>query len=321
MLKPQVGLYRVHTPRVRDPRNIFMIASLFRLIRQLRPDVVHQLSWHLWLNLALPFFPKIPRVTTIHDASLHPGDRESSSLFQGWQWRKAAQVIVHAEEIKRQMVARLGTPESKIHVIPIGSYSLFRAWHSDRNVADKVPTILFFGRIWDYKGLQYLIEAEPLITQQVPEARIVIAGQGESFEKYEQMMVNKEHFIVYNRYIPDEMVSRLFDEACVVALPYIEASQSAVLAIAYAFGKPVVATTVGGIPEVVQHGETGYLVPPRDAPSLAEAIVKLLKDHDLREKMGQKALEKAENELSWSNIARKTLQVYQAACVAGVGEG
>ncbi|HDQ73653.1 MAG TPA: glycosyltransferase family 1 protein [Chloroflexi bacterium] len=320
LIKPGVNFHSLHTSRLRDPRNMLMIASLFKTLRQLRPDVVHQLGWHPWLNLALPLFPDIPRVTTIHDASVHPGDKESFTFFQNRQWRGAARIIVHAEEIKRQMIEGCGAPASKIHVIPIGAYSLLRAWRSDPPI-DQSPTILFFGRIWDYKGLQYLIEAEPLITQQVPNARIVIAGQGESFDKYEQMMVHKEHFIVHNYYIPDKMVSRLFEEASVVALPYVEASQSAVLAIAYAFGKPVVATTVGGIPEVLQHGETGFLVPPRDAKSLAQAIINLLQNDALRAEMGRKALDRAEGDLSWQSVARKTHQVYQQAVARHSGRG
>jgi glycosyltransferase involved in cell wall biosynthesis len=311
-VKRSVDLRRFHMPRLRYPTNLFMVHSLFKTITQIRPQVVHQLAWHPWMNLALPVFPKVPLVTTIHDVSRHPGDKESFVLFQDWQWRRAKRVIVHAKAMKRHLVDVHQVPEDKIHIIPHGSYDFYKVWASDQ-IAEQPNTILFFGRIWEYKGLQHLIEAEPLITSQVPDARIVIAGHGEPFEKYERLMVNRNHFIVHYRYIPDEMVARLFQEASIVALPYTEASQSGVLAIAFAFGKPVVATAVGGIPEVVEHEETGYLVPPRDSHSLAEAIVALLQDHDLRKKMGRKALEKAESELSWSSIARKTLQVYQKA--------
>jgi starch synthase len=307
-----VDLQQFHMPRLRYPSNVAMVYSLFKTISRLKPDVVHQLAWNLWMNLALPLFPNIPLVTTIHDAERHPGDKKSFVLLQDWQWRRATQVIVHAERIKRQMIDRLGVPEHKLHVIPIGSYDLYKAWLDD-DVSEHPATILFFGRIWEYKGLQYLIEAEPLITQQVPETRIVIAGQGEPFERYERLMVNRDRFIVHNHYIPDEMVARLFQEASIVVLPYIEASQSAVLSIAYAFAKPVVATTVGGIPEAVEHEETGFLIPPRDPHSLAEAAVTLLQDHNLRSRMKRQILKKAKTELSWSSIARKTLAVYKQA--------
>jgi starch synthase len=315
----KIDLRRFHMPRLRYPTNLAMIRSLFKTISGIKPQVVHQVSWHLWMNLASPFLPDVPMVTTIHDASRHPGDSDSFVWFQDWQWRRADQVIVHADAIKGQLVDEHHVADDKVHVIPIGAYDLHRTWVG-KSASEQESTVLFFGRIWEYKGLQYLIEAEPLITAQVPDAKIVIAGYGESFEKYERLMVNRDRFVVHNYYIPDEMVASLFQEASVVALPYIEASQSAVVAIAYAFGKPVVATAVGGIPEVVEHGETGYLVSPRDAHGLAEAIVDLLQDHELRQKMGSKALEKARSELSWSSIARKTLHVYEKALAAHVSD-
>ena len=314
----QVKLRQFHMSRLRYPSNIFMVNSIFKTINQLKPDVVHQLSWNLWFDLALPLFPDVPLVSTIHDASRHPGDRASISPFHSQQWRRANQVIVHAESIKQQMLGLEPNLNSKLHVIPIGSYDFYTALSSANGSeveanTTKPPTILFFGRIWEYKGLRYLIEAEPLITSQVPDARIVIAGCGEPFEKYERMMINRDHFIVHNRFIPDEMIAPLFLQASVVVLPYIEASQSAIVNTAYAFGRPVVATPVGGIPEIVTHGETGYLVPPRDPRSLAEAIVTLLKDEPTRLAMGRKALEKSRTELSWPGIARKTIQVYERA--------
>ncbi len=314
-VKKQIALYPFHMPRIRYPTNIFMVRALFRAIVQAQPQVVHELSWSLWMNLARPMFPRVPLVATIHDVSRHPGDRQSYELLLDRQWRRADQVIVHAEAIKRQLVDKAGVSAHKVNIIPHGSYDLYRKWTSS-NIQEQTNTILFFGRIWESKGLRFLIEAEPLITQQVPDARIVIAGEGESFEKYEQLMVHQDRFLVHNYHIPDEMVARLFQESSIIVLPYIEASQSGVLAIAYAFGKPVIATSVGGIPEVLENGKTGYLVPPRDAPSLAQAIITLLQNPQLRKEMGQNALEKARSELSWASIAHTTFQVYQKASAA-----
>src|SRR5258707_15408817 len=130
--------------------------------------------------------------------------------------------------------------------------------------------ILFFGRIWEYKGLEYLIRAEPLISARVPNVRILIAGRGEDFSRYTEMMVHPDRFIVHNEYIPEERTAEYFRRASVVVLPYIEASQSGVIPLAYSAAKPVVATTVGGLPEMVEDGRTGYLVAPRDTTNLAD---------------------------------------------------
>ncbi len=312
-LSDAVQLQPFHMPRLRDPHSLLMVRSIFKTIREQQPQVVHQIAWNLWFNMALPFFPDVPLVTTVHDASRHPGDKATIHLFHAQQWRRADQVIVHADQVKQQMLAAEPALTGKLNVLPIGVLDFYKSGSEGPEIPKGPPRVLFFGRIFEYKGLRYLIEAEPLITRQVPDAKIVIAGCGEPFEKYEQMMVNKENFIVHNYRIPDREVAPLFQQASVVALPYVEASQSGVLSVAYAFGRPVVASAVGGVPEVVDEGRTGYLVPPCDPERLAEAIVKLLKDRQLREQMGRNALAKTESELSWRAIAEKTLRVYDKA--------
>jgi glycosyltransferase involved in cell wall biosynthesis len=311
-IRPAVKLWQFHLWRQRYPLNLLAIAAILRQLNALNPQVVHVLSAFVWMDLALPLLRRRPLVTTVHDAHIHPGDKESSSLGHSLEWKCATQVSVHAEAIKRQLVEERGVAADKIHVVPHGTYDFYRQWARDE-ITEQENTILFFGRIWDYKGLQYLIEAEPLITAQIPNARIVIAGRGDDFSQYERMMVNRERFVVLNERIPDEQVAQLFQEASVVVCPYIEASQSGVLALANAFGKPVVATTVGGIPEMIQHGKTGLLVPPRDARSLAEAVVTLLQNHNLRQEMRRHALQQSQTELSWASIAKRTRAVYDLA--------
>jgi glycosyltransferase involved in cell wall biosynthesis len=109
------------------------------------------------------------------------------------------------------------------------------------------------------------------------------------------------------------MVADLFQRASVVVLPYTDASQSGVVPLAYAFGKPVVVTDVGSLPEVVDDAETGYIVPPKDPTRLGDAIIDLLKNKEKRKTMGEKAYRKGEEELSWGRIALRTVEVYKKA--------
>ncbi|MBS1809103.1 MAG: glycosyltransferase family 4 protein [Acidobacteria bacterium] len=310
-LRPAVKLWEFHPYRIRYPTNLLTIGKILRKISALNPAVVHQIFGFEWMEFALPLLRR-PLVTTVHDAQIHPGDHESSSFGQSMEWKCATQVIVHAEAVKRQLIVDHHVATNKVHVIPHGTYDFYLRW-ANKQIVEQENTILFFGRIWDYKGLQYLIEAEPLISARVPNVRIVIAGRGDDFSKYERMMKNRDRFEVLNYRIPDEDVARLFQEASLVVCPYVEASQSGVLAIANAFGKPVVATNVGGIPEMIEEGKTGLLVPPRDARSLADAIASLLENQALRKKMNQNALAKSRTELSWASIAARTTQVYQQA--------
>ena len=126
-------------------------------------------------------------------------------------------------------------------------------------------------------------------------------------------MVHPDRFVVHNEFISEACTADYFRRASVVVLPYIEASQSGVIPMAYSAAKPVVATTVGGLPEIVEDGRTGYLVAPRDAAQLADAVSRLLLDAQLRQRMGENGKRKMEAECSPSVIAQKTLDIYHRA--------
>ena len=303
-------------PRMRQPlQQLRMVAHLVRQIRAAKPDVLHLQLGHLWFNLlALPLLRDIPLVLTVHDSLIHVGDAATAKTPQ-WVYDracyKARERIVHAPQVKELLVKRLGIDPETVHVVPyvvVGDVDIALG-----EAVPEEPLILFFGRIWEYKGLEYLIRAEPLITAKVPEARIVVAGKGEDFDRYRRMMVNPDKFIVHNEYVSDEKRAELFRRASVVVLPYIEASQSFIISIAYRFGKPVVATTVGGLPEMVDDGRTGFLVPPRNVEALADAVVRLMQDDALREQLGSNGMQKVNVECAPDRVGLQTRAVYLEA--------
>ena len=120
-----------------------------------------------------------------------------------------------------------------------------------------------------------------------------------------------------NRFISHEELPGFFRDAAVVVLPYTSASQSGIFPLAYSFGKPVVATRVGALPDVVVDGVTGLLVEPGDEQSLADALVTLLSDDGLREEMGRNALKYCREHMSWDAIARKTVEIYAELSAPG----
>lgn len=297
-------------PRMRHPiRQLRTMPKLVREIRDFNPDVVHVQQGYLWFNPALVFLREFPLVVTAHDPRPHLGDRNGLKTPQ-WimdlAFRRANRVIVHAEEL-RSAVADRGVPSDQVDVVPM----LVHGGEGDTlRSAEEQNLVLFFGRIWPYKGLDYLIRAEPLIAESVPDVKIAIAGAGEDFARYRELMVSPERFEVHNRRVSEEEQGSLFRRASVVALPYVEATQSAVIPTAYNFSKPVVATTVGGLPSLVDDGETGYLVPPRDVRALASALVRLLENPELRHRLGDNAKAKVSQMLDARKIALATLNVY-----------
>lgn len=309
-----VTFHPFHKPRLRQPlKQVMTLFRHLRIIQKFDPEVIHVQHGHFWLNFALPLLRKYPLVLTIHDPRRHLGDRSTAKTPQpvyDFGFRQANQIIVHVRQMAKMVNDELSIPREHIHVIP----HIMLGDDKDRTKSQEAEhLILFFGRIWQYKGLEYLIKAQPLITAQVPDAKIVIAGQGEDFSRYRQMMVHPENFIVHNEYVSNEVRSQLFKQASVVVLPYIEATQSGVIPLAYSLGKPVVATDVGGLPEQVEHGRTGYLVPPRDEKALSDTIVQLLIDKELRQYFGKNGKKKLETEWSAQVVAQKTMHVYDRA--------
>lgn len=314
-LHNDVRLYSFQRLRIRQAIQQFRcIRSILRTIREFDPDVIHFAGAHIWFKLSLTLLRKYPLVLEIHDFQPHPGDQplqQTPFWIEKFARRLADELIVHSRHVRDLAVRQLDGVAERISVIPHYLHVDGEPQAPDGDDAER--SVLFFGRIWEYKGLEYLIRAEPLISARVPDVRFVFAGRGEDFSHYTRMMIHPDRFIVYNEYISEERAIELFRCASVVVLPYVEASQSGVIPMAYSAGKPVVATTVGGLPEMVEYGRTGFLVPPRDVSQLAEAIVRLLLDASLRRQMGANGKRKLEAECSPSQVAQQAIEVYRRA--------
>ena len=158
-------------------------------------------------------------------------------------------------------------------------------------LGEQQQVLLFFGFVREYKGLKHLIAALPEIIKRLPKTHLLIVGDfGKDKQEYLELIAqNKmEDFLsIYDGYIPDRDVEQYFAASDLVVLPYESATQSGIVQIAYGFERPVVATNVGGLPDVVLDEKTGYLVPPKNPEALADAVVRFFEE--------QKAGEFAEN--------------------------
>lgn len=314
---PKVRLEWMHISAITSlrtlPANLRSAARIAKLIRNYRPDILHVQETVNYRELgAIKLAGRgLPMVLTVHNAEMHPGKKASKTEFLRSRLRRSADVIiVHGREIGDRLLEDPGMNADKIHRVPIGAYAYYRKWLSGR---PQVPnTILFFGSVFRYKGLHYLIQAAPKVLEDIPNAKFVIAGSGPDWPRCKTLIQNHESFTLYEHVISNPEVTHLFEEASVVVLPYVEASQSAVLCLSFALGKPTIVTDVGSMPEMVDDGETGLVVPPGDAEALAGAIVRLLKDSNLRESMAARAYQKASSgDLTWASVASKTADIYR----------
>jgi len=293
------------------PRNLWTLANVrnfVRVVRETRPDVVHVNSSHIWLAATLPYLcRRYPLVATIHDVQPHPGeDTFRKRIERRAVLTHARCLAVHSENLRKRLLAAWPNrhPEEVI-VTPHGGYR-FAVGDGLRSDA-KTPTVLFFGRILRYKGLEYLAAAAPRVREQIPNVRFIIAGEGD-LKPYPQLKSDPDLFEIRNTFVPDDEVADYFRRAWLLVLPYIEASWTGVASIAHDFACPVVAARVGCLPEAVQDGHNGIIVPPRDPASLADAIIRLLKDSDLRQRYGRAG--RAGAQTGWNETAQTLRNAY-----------
>ncbi|MDX2213851.1 MAG: glycosyltransferase family 4 protein [Oculatellaceae cyanobacterium bins.114] len=314
-LDPRVQIRSFKKPRIRDPRNIFTMMEIMQILREVQPDVLHvQETNDFWYDLTLLFNRMPPLVTTIHDVYRHPGDRQTppgAEYTRQISFYRSQQLIVHAQTLKDVLVKQFRVPEQRIHVIAHGELGSLYQRRSHQQLVEREPhTLLFFGRIWQYKGLNYLLEAMPQVVAQIPDAKLIIAGRGEDLSYYFPNGHYPDYVELHNDFIPVEQVAQLFQRSAAAVLPYIESSQSGVAALAYGLGTPVIASDIGGLREIIRHKEDGLLVAPGNSQALSNAIVHFLSSQSLQSQMQISALERCKHDLSWLKIASQTISIY-----------
>lgn len=173
--------------------------------------------------------------------------------------------------------------------------------------------LLFFGYLSPYKGPEVLLKAMPEIIKNAPDVELVFVGKGEM--KDELILLSKrlgiETYVKFAGFVEDCLKPLYYKAADIFVLPSMMTTECYPLAIleAMACGASIVASKIGGIPDIIKDGENGSLVQPKDSEVLADAIIYLLENKDLMEKLGKCATKKVEN-LSWEKIAKETGKIY-----------
>ncbi len=267
-----------------------------------------------WVQQLL-FLWGIKRLYTVHDYLPHSGEAKGS----GYQYKFYMKIITFIKSNRFLLLSKRMMDEfseyynvSKEHCnyILFGHFNFYKHFNKIKTVEEHY-LVLYYGRISAYKGIEYLIEAIKIISKKLPQIKTIIAGSGEFYFDISRIDKNDPHFEIHNYYIGNEQLSEFIRRCSVVVCPYTDATQSGVVMTAYAFNKPVIATDVGSFREYIIDGETGLIVPPRNAEAIAEAIEKLLTDKTLFNKMKKRISETKEKEFSWAEAANKLVQIYR----------
>jgi glycosyltransferase involved in cell wall biosynthesis len=282
------------------------LRKLASQISSLRPDVLLCPMVHPWTPALQKHLPHIPVVTTVHDPAAHPGlDHWMSSLWERRSARMASRCVLLSETFIDQMEAN-GISREKIDIIPHAIFSFYEKFEKNPSRSGTGRTILFFGRITRYKGIDILLRAFQISQAARPALQLQIVGEGD-LEPYRDLIAQTKNVSVVNRWVNDAEVPDIFQAADIVMIPYSSASQSGVIALAATFGCPVIATRVGGLTEQIRDGETGMLVEPTPQ-AIASAIDRLTADREFRERIAQKLASEMRTKFDWTTTSNAYLQ-------------
>lgn len=289
-------------------KGAFLENEIYKLIKKENPDVIHRVGipgifsipyLHLYKNL----------IVTVHDPVPHENEEPRKLLIT----RKM--VLKHINNIillnKSQTAGFLrhyGLSKKNIYYSRLGNYEVLRMFGKDE--PQEYRNILFYGRISQYKGVDYLLEAFSKIKEQFRDVKLIIAGKGD-FHFDISPYQNDKQIEFRNRFITLDELGTLIRNCEFVVCPYVSATQSGVVASSLALNKPLIVTNVGGLPEMIENGKSGMVVPAKESASLAEAMSFLLSNTDALHGMISYIQESSQcGRSSWSKIADDYLKVY-----------
>ena len=306
--------------------NHFMEKRIADVSQTVGLEVLHV---HDWLtapaSVALKKFIRKPMVFTVHStehgrSGLHTPDSFTIDGLEWWATYEANKVIVTSGAMKGEVCGHFNIPHEKVQVIPNaidlskyhGDFDR-RALRARYGVQPHEKLILCIGRLVPQKGVEYLIQAAPLVSQRYPESKFIIVGDGwyRDHLEWAANSTGRRWRITFTGFIPDSDLVSLTRAADVMVVPSIYEPFGIVALEGMAAGVPVVASQVGGLTEFIEHDKTGVLTYPRKPDSIAWGINHVLSNPDHARWMIQNARETVQRVYSWEAVAKKTSKVFE----------
>ncbi|HKW94028.1 MAG TPA: glycogen synthase [Methylomirabilota bacterium] len=290
-------------------------------------DVVHTHTWYVGLGgMLVQSVHGVPLVVTLHSLEpLRPWKADqlgTGYAVSSWAERlaveRADRVIAVSAQMRSDILVHFRVDPDRVVVIHNGVDTRAFA-RTDRRDAlarhgVREPYVLFVGRISEQKGIFVLLAAAAALPDDV---QLVLCASSpdtpELLTRLETAVAGRPRVRWINDMVPVPEVVQLYSHAAAFVCPSIYEPFGIINLEAMACGAPVVASRVGGIPEVVVNGETGVLVEPGDGALLAQALRRVLAAPEVGRRMGQAGRRRVEAQFSWERIAEQTLAVYQQA--------
>lgn len=315
--------------------NPFAYSVLRRELRDFDPDIVHLHLISKASPFILPLFKDYPTILTIHDHTLFDPTRiQDVPLLAKYRhtfsdyFIDGPSVRFYMEKLRFFLLRRFAGNVDRVFACSkyyadcaksSGIFSNIRTLHNGITLRKYVPlqnkrNVLFVGRLSEDKGASVLIDAAVMLREQYPDMHVDIVGGGKQLKalrkKVEEIGAAGNITVWGHRSAAD--IAKFYEDASMVVVPSICPDNLPTVCIeAMATGRPVIASRTGGLPELIDNGATGLLVPPSDASALADSIHMLFDDPALMAQMGLSGRKKAEHEFSINLYVRKTLYEYE----------
>lgn len=274
-------------------------------------DVIH-LTWPANVYEFIIYMLKRKIILTVHDPFPHTGlDTHIVRLRRKVAFRCVPHFIILNKAQREKFLSFYHLPSSAVIDSRLSCYTYLNMVEQDMTTVPEQKYILFAGKISKYKGVEYLLEAMKKVHDTFPDIKLVVAGGGKyHFDISEYAAL--PYIDIRNRFIPDEELVALMNKTQFMVCPYTDATQSGVIMSSFTFGTPVIATRVGGLPEMLGNGKYGMLVKEKDTDALYQGICSLLSDEeqlaDYRKEIAKDYT--SDGYLSWKTIAEELRESY-----------
>lgn len=294
--------------------------TLSSIVRSYRPHVVHahgyRAAWVCALAGVLTPFP--PVVVTAHN--LFPADTERLAAAGARMALGRAHTVIAITHAVAESLLRAGIRTQRLRVIPNGIQTptpkrCRREVREALGIPNGSPILIVVARLMEDKGVEWAMKAHALLRHRLPDAVLLVAGDGPDRDALELMaseleLGNGVRFLGYREDVPD-----LLAAADVCLVPSVAEGQSLVALEAMSLGVPVVATSAGGLPEAVVDGQTGLVVPPKDHAALAQAAIGVLSNRELAEALAASARRHVGTHYTRDIMVSRIAEVYREAAV------